>query len=80
MKISGVDIKLFGLYCAMRISLTKWLFSVMTRAADAMPQDAWVVKIIFIIVMLLGIFGLFKGAQWLTKEKVRLCDCTHTHI
>lgn len=80
MKISGVDIKLFGLYCAMSISLTKWLFSVMTRAADAVPHDAWVVKIIFIIVMLLGIFGLFKGAQWLTKEKVRLCDYTHTHI
>lgn len=80
MKISGVSIKFFGLYCAMSISLTEWLLPVMTRVADVVPNDAWVVKIIFIIVMLLGSFGLFKGAQWLTKEKVRLCDCTHTHI
>lgn len=47
MKISGVDIKLFGLYCAMSISLTKWLFSVMTRVADAVPHDAWVVEMVF---------------------------------
>ena len=80
MKISGVDIKLFGLYCAMSISLTKWLFSVMTRVADAVPHDAWVVEMVFAMVMLLGSFGLFKGARWLTKEKVRLCDCMHTHI
>lgn len=61
MKISGVDIKLFGLYCVMSISLTKWLFSVMTRAADAVPHDAWVVEMVFVAVMLLGSFGLFKG-------------------
>lgn len=65
MKISGVDIKLFSLYCAMSISLTKWLFSVMTRAADAVPHDAWVVEMVFAMVMLLGSFGLFKGAKWL---------------
>lgn len=66
MKISGVDVKFFGLYCAMSISLTKWLLSVMTRVADAVPHDAWVVEMVFAMVMLLGSFGLFKGAQWLT--------------
>lgn len=66
MKISGVSIKLFGIYCAMSISLTKWLFSVMTRVADAVPHDAWVVEMVFVVVMLLGSFGLFKGARWLT--------------
>lgn len=66
MKISGVDVKFFGLYCAMSITLTKWLFSVMTRVADTVPHDAWVVEMVFVMVMLLGSFGLFKGARWLT--------------
>lgn len=66
MKISGVSIKLFGIYCAMSISLTKWLFSVMTRVADAVPHDAWVVEMVFVMAMLSGSFGLFNGARWLT--------------
>lgn len=71
MKISGVGIKFFGLYCAMSLTLTEWLLSVMNRAADAVPNDAWVVKMVFVVVMLSGSFGLFKGAQWLTKLEER---------
>lgn len=66
MKISGVSIKLFGLYCAISLTLNKWLFSVMTRVADAVPHDAWVVEMVFVMVMLLGSFSLFNGARWLT--------------
>lgn len=43
----------------------------MNRVADAVPNDAWVIEVVFVVGMLSGSFGLFKGAQWLTKLEER---------